>query len=457
MQYQSINPYTEEPLRAFPLHSDEEIASIVATAEKTYSADWRLRSFADRRAIVKRAASLLRDNADAHGKLATLEMGKLFREARSEVMLCAAILDYFADNAEALLAPEKLSPSRGGEAVIESAPLGVLFCVEPWNYPYYQLVRVAAPNLMIGNTVICKHAPSVPQIALAFEKLFLDAGAPRGVWTNVFATNEQAATIIADPRIRGVALTGSERAGSAVASEAGLALKKTTMELGGSDPFIVLDDADLETAVKWAVRGRITNAGQSCIASKRFIIPESIADAFIARFKSALEDLKPGDPMDVETTLAPLVTEAALNNALKQIDTALNGGAKLLLGGKRLDRRGYFLAPTILVDVKPDNPAYRLEYFAPVAMIFRVKNDDEAVKLANDSPFGLGATVITKDIERGKRIARQIESGMVFINETTTTAPELPFGGVKNSGYGRELSHLGIGEFVNKKLIRVAA
>jgi succinate-semialdehyde dehydrogenase/glutarate-semialdehyde dehydrogenase len=383
-------------------------------------------------------------------------MGKLFREAQWEVNLSADILDYYADNADKFLAPEKL-PVKKGEAVIVSAPLGVLFCIEPWNYPYYQLARVAGPNLMLGNTIITKHAPNVPQCALAFEKLFLDAGAPVGTWTNVFITNEQSAKVIANTRIRGVALTGSERAGSAVASEAGQALKKSTMELGGADPFIVLDDADLDTAVKWALVGRMENTGQACIAAKRFIIPDSIADAFLSRFKNGLEKLKPGDPMDPETSLGPLCTEGALKGVLNQIDTAVKGGAKVLFGGKKLNRRGFFLEPTILTDVKPDNPAFHQEFFAPVAMVFRVKNEKEAVDVANDSPYGLGATVITKDVERGKRIARQVDSGMVFINEITGTAPDLPFGGVKNSGYGRELSRLGIGEFVNKKLIRVAA
>ena len=456
MSYQTINPYTEEVVKTFPQHTDTDIESIIAQAEKTYSTDWSLKSLAERKAVLKKAAAILREKLDEYAKPITLEMGKLFREAQGEVTLSANILEYYADNADKFLAPEKL-PVKEGEAVIESQPLGVLFCVEPWNYPYYQLARVAGPNLMLGNTVISKHAPNVPQCALAFEKLFLDAGAPTGTWTNVFITNEQSAKVIADRRIRGVALTGSERAGSAVASEAGQALKKSTMELGGSDPFIVLDDADLDSAVKWAVFGRMQNTGQACVAAKRFIIPESIADTFLSRFKNELEKMKPGDPMDPETTLGPLCTEGALNGALKQIDTAVKGGAKVLLGGKKLNRRGFFLEPTILIDVKPDNPAFRQEFFAPVAMVFRVKNEKEAVDLANDSPYGLGATVMTKDVERGKRVARQIDSGMIFINESTGTAPDLPFGGVKNSSYGRELSRLGIGEFVNKKLIRVAA
>jgi len=363
--------------------------------------------------------------------------------------------DNYADNAEVFLAPEKLNVA-GGEALVESEPLGVLFCIEPWNFPYYQLARVAGPNLMLGNTLIVKHAPNVPQCALAFERLFLDAGAPKGAYTNVYISNQQAATVVADPRIKGVALTGSERAGSAVAAEAGKALKKNTMELGGSDAFIVLDDADMDKAIEWGVWGRMNNAGQCCVGAKRFILHEKIADEFLSRFKSELAKFVPGDPTDPKTTLAPLCTDGAMKLVERQIDTAIKGGATVLLGGKRVDRPGYFLEPTILTNIKPENPVYYQEFFSPVAMIFRVKNDEEAVKLANDSPYGLGGSIITKDIERGKRIARQIDTGMVFINQATWTAPDLPFGGVKNSGYGRELSDLGIGEFVNKKLIRVA-
>ncbi|HTT17331.1 MAG TPA: NAD-dependent succinate-semialdehyde dehydrogenase [Candidatus Sulfotelmatobacter sp.] len=455
MAYQTINPYTEELVGSFKEHTDAQLEAIITQAQETYENDWSLRSFAERKAIVKKAASILREKLDEFAEPITLEMGKLFREAQGEVELSADILDYYADNAEKFLAPEKLRVKEG-EAFVENEPLGVLFCVEPWNFPYYQLARVAGPNLMVGNTLVVKHAPNVPQCALAFEKLFLDAGAPVGAYTNVFLSNEQAAAAIADKRIKGVALTGSERAGAAVASEAGRALKKSTMELGGSDAFIVLDDADIDTAVKWGVWGRMNNTGQCCVAAKRLILHERIADAFLDRFKKELEKLVPGDPMDSKTTLGPLCTKGALDLVLQQIRTAVDGGAKVLLGGKRLDRQGYFLEPTILTDIKPKNPAYYQEFFAPVALVFRVENEQEAVKLANDSPYGLGGSVITKDIERGKRVARRIETGMVFINKATWTAPDLPFGGVKNSGYGRELSDLGIGEFVNKKLIRVA-
>ncbi len=455
MEYQSINPYTEELVKSFNEHTDAQLEAIIARSKETYEKVWSLRSLAERKKVLQKAAAILREKLDEFAKPITLEMGKLFREAQGEVELSADILDYYADNAEKFLAPRKLKVQEG-EAFIENAPLGVLFCVEPWNFPYYQLARVAGPDLMAGNVLIVKHAPNVPQCALAFEKLFLDAGAPEGVYTNVFLSNEQAAKAVADPRIKGVALTGSERAGSAVAAEAGHALKKSTMELGGSDAFIVLDDADMDTAVKWGVWGRMNNTGQCCVAAKRFILHEKIADTFLGRFSNELGALVPGDPMDPNTTLGPLCTKGALESVEKQIQMAVDGGAKILMGGKRLDRPGYFLAPTILTDITPQNPAFHVEFFAPVALIFRVKNEKEAIDLANDSPYGLGGSVITKDIERGKRVARQIDTGMVFINKSTWTAPDLPFGGVKNSGYGRELSDLGIGEFVNKKLIRVA-
>ncbi len=455
MIYQTIDPFTEKLVKTFPEHTKEQLEAIIAQAEETYRKDWSLRSIADRKKILKNAVKIFREKREEFAAYITLEMGKLITESRGEVDLSADILEYYADNAEAFLAPEKLNVA-GGEALVESEPLGVLFCIEPWNFPYYQLARVAGPNLMLGNTLIVKHAPNVPQCALAFERLFLDAGAPKGAYTNVYISNQQAATVVADPRIKGVALTGSERAGSAVAAEAGKALKKNTMELGGSDAFIVLDDADMDKAIEWGVWGRMNNAGQCCVGAKRFILQEKIADEFLSRFKSQLAKFVPGDPTDPKTTLAPLCTDGALKLVERQVDTAIKGGATVLLGGKRVDRPGYFLEPTILTNIKPENPVYYQEFFSPVAMIFRVKNDEEAVKLANDSPYGLGGSIITKDIERGKRIARQIDTGMVFINQAFWTAPALPFGGVKNSGYGRELSDLGIGEFVNKKLIRVA-
>jgi succinate-semialdehyde dehydrogenase/glutarate-semialdehyde dehydrogenase len=301
-----------------------------------------------------------------------------------------------------------------------------------------------------------KHASNVPQCALAFEQLLKEAGAPDGIYTNVFATKDQIAKLIADPRIKGVALTGSEGAGSIVAGQAGKSLKKSTMELGGSDAFIVLEDADLDRAVAWAVWGRMNNTGQCCIAAKRFIVVEKVADEFFRRFKASFDKLVPGDPLDVSTTLGPLSSEGALLELVKLVDDAVQNGATVAIGGKRLARDGYFIEATILTDIKPENPAFHQEFFGPVALFFRVKDEDEAITIANDSPYGLGGSVFTEDIERGKALARKVATGMVFINQATWTAPELPFGGIKNSGYGRELAELGMQEFVNKKLIRVS-
>lgn len=340
---------------------------------------------------------------------------------------------------------------------MESEPLGVLFGVEPWNFPYYQLARFAAPNLIAGNVLLVKHASIVPQCALEFAKVLHDGGVPQEAYGNLFVSKKQIETIIADPRIQGVALTGSEEAGQSVAKLAGASLKKSTMELGGSDAFVVLDDADLTVAVKMAVAGRFNNAGQSCVAAKRFIVVEAVAKDFLASFTKQVEALVSGDPLDEATTLAPLSSEGALERLLEQVEQAVAGGARVVCGGKRADRPGAFMSPTILANIAPDNPVFHEEFFGPVALFFVVPDEQAAIALANDSPFGLGGSVFSRDVERAARVARQIETGMVFINETTSTAPELPFGGVKSSGYGRELSELGISEFVNKKLIRTGA
>ena len=456
MAYQSTNPYTGKLDKSYDDISPALLEEKLACADACFKTDWSHRSFADRTAILKRAAALMRERSQMFAELITLEMGKLIAQAQGEVALSAAILDYYADHAERFLTPEKLDTPKG-EALVESNPIGVLFGVEPWNYPYYQIARFAAPNLMAGNVVMVKHASSVPQCALAFEQLMIDAGAPAGAYTNLFATKDQVAQIIEDPRIRAVALTGSEAAGAIVAAQAGKQLKKTTLELGGSDAFIVLDDADLDKAVKHAVSGRMGNSGQACTASKRFIVVEPLANSFLDKFKSALDQFAPGDPMDKATTLAPLSSSQALETLLKQVEGAVKHGARVVMGGKRIDGLpGNFMQPTILADISPDNPAYKEEFFGPVALFFKVADEDAAVALANDSPFGLGGSVFTQDIERGKRVARKIDTGMVFINSGAVTSPELPFGGVKNSGYGRELSSAGIQEFVNKKLIRVS-
>ncbi len=456
MAYQSTNPYDGKVLQTFEQIGDDALEAKLTQASACFENDWRHKSFAERAVVLARAAAILRERGREFAELATLEMGKLIRQSEGEVALSAAILDYYAENAERFLAPEKIATPRG-EAIVESSPIGVLFGVEPWNYPYYQIARFAAPNLMAGNTVMIKHASSVPQCALAFERLMLDAGAPLGAYTNLFISKDQVARVIDDARIRAVALTGSEAAGAVVASRAGQNLKKTTMELGGSDAFIVLEDADLDKAVKHAVSGRMSNSGQACTASKRFIVVDALADSFLEKFQAALGSFQPGDPMDKQTTLAPLSSTEALSNLLAQVEGAVAGGARLLTGGQRIaGEAGAFMQPTILTDIDKSNSAYMQEFFGPVALFFRVADEDAAVALANDSPFGLGGSVFTQDIERGKRIARRIDTGMVFINSGAASSPELPFGGVKNSGYGRELSGAGIQEFVNKKLIRVS-
>jgi succinate-semialdehyde dehydrogenase/glutarate-semialdehyde dehydrogenase len=455
MSYQSINPYNGELVKSFDEQSDQQLEAAIATAAKCYES-WKQLSYAERAVIVAKAAAIMREHAEEFARLVTLEMGKLFAESLGEVMLSADILDYYATNAERFLAPEKLAPEEG-EAVVESSPLGVLFGVQPWNFPYYQLARFAGPNLMVGNVVMVKHSGTVPKCAIAFEQLWRDAGAPEGAYTNLLISHDEVLAVIDDPRIRGVALTGCVAAARGVAERAGKNVRKSTMELGGSDAFIVLEDADLDKTLQWAVWAKMNNMGHCCIAGKRFIIVESLADRFIEKFKAAMEALTPGDPMDEGTTLGPLSSEAALVQLLKQVEEAVAHGATLVLGGQPLDRPGSFMQPTILIDIAPDNPAYREEFFGPVALFFRVKDEDEAIVLANDSDYGLGGAVFTQDIERGKRVASRIDTGMVFINHPTWTAADLPFGGIKNSGYGRELSSHGIHEFVNKKLVRVSS
>ena len=454
MDYQSINPYDGSILKSFDTISDQELEKKIRAAANCFDS-WRKMSFAQRAAILAKAASLMQTQMDKYARPITLEMGKPYAQSCGEVTLSADIIAYYGLNGAEFLAPVTLK-TKAGEAQIDSDPIGILFGIQPWNFPYYQLARFAAPNLMAGNIVMVKHAGSVPQCAMAFEQLWLDAGAPVGAYTNLLVSHEQIDKIIADPRIKGVAFTGSVDAGRIVAQKAGQSLKKSTMELGGSDAFIVLEDAQLDKAVEWAVWAKMNNTGQSCIAAKRFIVVEEIADAFLKKFQQALSALKPGDPMNAETTLAPLSSERALTKLLDQVQKAVQSGATLVLGGGRIDRPGAFMQPTILRNIGPENPAYNEEFFGPVALFFQVKNETEAIALANDSQFGLGASVFTQDEQRGKRVASQINSGMVFVNRPTWSAPELPFGGVMNSGYGRELSSLGIQEFVNKKLICVA-
>jgi len=454
MAYSSVNPFNGKLLKSFDQLTDKQLEEKLVAAENCYKT-WKHTSYAERAKIVAKAAKLLGERVDEFAHTMTLEMGKRIDEARGEVKFSSDILAYYAKNAERFLAPEKLNPTIG-DAHMESSPIGVIFGVEPWNFPYYQLARVAGPHLMAGNVLVIKHAGCVPQCAIAFEQLFIDAGAPVGLYTNLLISHDQSDKVVDDVRIKGVALTGSVAAGRSIAARAGQNLKPSSMELGGSDAFIVLEDADLDHTIPWALWGRMYNTGQTCCAAKRFIVVDKIADKFLEKFSAALGGLKAGDPLDEKTTLGPLSTESALVQLLGQVDSAVAHGARVLIGGKRVDRPGSFMQPTILTDVTPTNPAFRDEFFGPVAMFFRVKDEDEAIALANDSDFGLGGSVFTKDIARGRRVASHVETGMMFINNISWSDAELPFGGIKDSGYGRELGDMGIQEFVNKKLVRYA-
>lgn len=455
MAYQTMNPFTNELVKEYPPHSDADVESALQKADALYHSDWAKGDIDQRLPILHRLADLMEEQQEELAKIATQDMGKLIEQSRGEVALCAKIARYYADNAKAFLAPVKYD-SDLGDAWVEHHPIGVLLAVEPWNFPYYQLMRVLAPNLAAGNPVLVKHASIVPHCAEAFAHLVREAGAPEGAYTNLFISSDQVSNIIADDRVQGVALTGSEKAGGIVAAQAAKKLKKSTLELGGNDVFVVLDDADMEKAVKVGVMARLQNAGQVCTAAKRFIIHEAMADKFLEKYTEAFRQVKMGDPLDESTTLGPLSSKDAVETLTKQVDEAVKNGATLHYGGKPVDHKGNFFEPTILTNITRDNPAYFEEFFGPVAQIYVVKNDDEAVKLANDSHYGLGGAIFSQNIERAKGLASRIETGMVYINSLTDTAPELPFGGVKRSGFGRELSDLGIKEFVNQKLVVVS-
>ncbi|MBK0033777.1 NAD-dependent succinate-semialdehyde dehydrogenase [Erwinia sp. S43] len=455
MSYQTINPASNKLIKSWPAHTDEQVEQALATADALYHSDWSKGSIQPRLQVLQKLATLIEERVEELATAASEEMGKLIGQSRGEVELCAQIARYYAENAERFLSPVRY-PSELGEAWVEHHPIGVLVAVEPWNFPFYQLMRVLAPNLAAGNPVLAKHAQNVPHCATLFADLVSQAGAPEGAWTNLFASNEQIAELIADDRVQGAALTGSERAGSAVAQQAGKYLKKTTLELGGNDVFVVLDDCDLDKAVKAGAGARLSNCGQVCTAAKRFLVHEKIAETFMAKLVAAFEAVKIGDPLDPNTTLGPLSSAEARDRLEKQVKQAVEKGAKLVLGGKPVDGAGCFYQPTILSGITRDNPAWFEEFFGPVAQIYIVRNDDEIVELANDSHYGLGGAVFTGDIARGKALASRIETGMVYINSASNTAPELPFGGIKRSGFGRELSDLGIKEFVNQKLVVIS-
>ncbi|KAF2092477.1 Aldedh-domain-containing protein [Rhizodiscina lignyota] len=452
-EYQTLNPVTEKLEQVFPETTDEEVMSLLERAHHVYENDWKLRPVKERAAIVGRAGAILRQKAEEYSQLMTHEMGKLIDQSRYEVNLTVDILDYYATHGEKFLETKEVPEAPG--AILATEPIGAILAVEPWNFPYYQLVRVAAPQIVAGNVLMCKHAPSTPQCALAFEKLFDEAGAPKGVYTNLFSTIPQINMLIDDFRIRGVTLTGSERAGASVAERAGRNLKKVVLELGGSDPLIVLPDADLESTINQGVMGRMICMGQACVSSKRFIVVgKDRAKIFLDGMIKRMAALEAGDPSDSKTTLGPLFAKRALVGLLEQVERAEAHGAKVVLGGKRINRPGWYMEPTIITDIKPDNPLYQEETFGPIASFYAVDTEEEAIKLANATKFGLGGSVFGGNVKHAQEVASKVDSGMVFVNSCANTGPEVPFGGIKNSGFGRELSELGIGEFVNRKLIQ---
>lgn len=450
--YATVNPYTGETVREFPALDSAEVVPTIERAQQTYLS-WRERPVAERAAVVRRAGELMLERTEELAALITLEMGKLRREARGEVALAASILAYYGEQGPGFLEPQPLPVDRG-EAAVVHAPLGVLLGIQPWNFPLYQVARFAGPNLVVGNTVLLKHAEICPQSALALEQLFRDAGAPEGVYTNVFLKISDVETVIAHPAVQGVSLTGSERAGASVAEIAGRHLKKCVLELGGSDPFIVLDAPDLDRTVKAAAAGRLGNTGQSCIAAKRIMVVDELYDEFVEKLGQAFAALRPGDPADPATRLGPLSSERAARDLHAQVQDAVEQGATVIAGGGRPDLPGAFVDATVLTGVRPGMRAYTEELFGPVAVVYRVADEDEAVALANSSPYGLGGAVFCSDPGRARRVADRLDSGMVWINHPTSSQADLPFGGVKNSGYGRELSQLGMFEFTNRKLVR---
>jgi succinate-semialdehyde dehydrogenase/glutarate-semialdehyde dehydrogenase len=451
--YAVVDPSTGETVKEYPTISDDDLRDAIGRADEAHRTWSASSTAAERGALIRRVGELHTERREQLGEIITREMGKPIEQALGEVDFCVAIYDFYADNAEALLADEPIKLLDGeGSALVRRSSLGVLLGIMPWNYPYYQVARFAGPNLVVGNTILLKHAPQCPESAAAIEQMYRDAGFPDGAYVNIYATNEQIEWVIADPRVRGVSLTGSERAGAAVAEIAGRNLKKVVLELGGSDPFILLGTDDLDAAVQSAVEARLENTGQACNAGKRFIVVDDLYEPFLEKFTAALTAVKPGDPSSSETAIGPLSSKTAADRLEDQVQRTVKQGAKLVTGGTR---EGNFYSPTVLTDIKPDNDGYREEFFGPVAAVYRVGNEDEAVALANDTPFGLGSYVMTNDQTQGQRVAEKLDAGMVFINAVGAEGAELPFGGVKRSGFGRELGRFGADEFVNKKLIRV--
>ena len=451
MPIATINPATGETVRTFTPLTPSELEARLQLADSAYRRHRRT-SFADRKRLMLKAADILEAEKDAFGRLMVLEMGKPLKAAIEEAAKSALGCRYYAEHAERFLADEPIE-TGASKSWVAYQPIGPVLAVMPWNFPFWQVFRFAAPALMAGNVGLLKHASNVPQCALAIEDIFRRAGFAEGCFQTLLIETDQVRRVIEDPRIAAVTLTGSTAAGSSVGSAAGKVIKKSVLELGGSDPFIVMPSADLETAVRTAVKARTINNGQSCIAAKRFIVAESIADEFERRYVAGFRALTVGDPMDAATDIGPLANENQVVTIGEQVDRSIAAGARLLTGGKRINRPGFWYEPTVLTDVTADSPAYHDEVFGPVAILFRVKTVDEAIWLANDSPFGLGASAWTNDASERKRFVDEIEAGMVFINAMVASDPRVPFGGVKQSGYGRELSHHGMHEFVNTKTV----
>ena len=453
MAIQTLNPATNEVIKDFNPHTAEEVKQKIAAADKAFRS-WKETSIAERAVLMQQCAEILEQEAEKYGRIISLEMGKPLKDAVSEVQKCAKACRYYAAHAEEFLQDQEIS-SAASKSIIAYEPLGVILAVMPWNFPFWQVFRFLAPALMAGNAGILKHASNVPQCALAIEEIIRKAGFPEDIFHTLLIGSKEVNAVIENPLVMAVTLTGSEEAGSKVAEAAGREIKKTVLELGGSDAFMVLDDADLEQAAETAVKSRMVNTGQSCIAAKRFIVVEAIADQFLEKMKQKMAQLKTGNPLEEECDYGPLARKDLAADLQKQVDASIEKGAKVILDGGHQDKNSAYFKPMILTNVKPGMPAYEEEMFGPVAAVMVVKDEAEAIRVANDSRFGLAGAVWTKDKERGLRVARQVETGAMFVNTLVHSDPVMPFGGIKKSGYGRELSYLGIREFMNQKSIWV--
>ena len=451
MAYKTIYPYNNKVLKEYENASDEDLEQALSAGHQVYQ-QWRTEDPRSRGVILQKVADLMKQKRTDLAQAMTYDMGKLLTESLGEVDLCIWIAEYYAEHGSYLLQPEPLDTKKGHGYYLKQAT-GVLVAVEPWNFPLYQVMRVFAPNYMVGNPIILKSASICPTSVQMFADLVQDAGAPKGAFTNLFIDYDQVARAIEDPRVAGVCLTGSERAGASVAQSAGKALKKSTLELGGNDAFIILADADWDELKQVVPQARLYNAGQVCTSSKRFIVMDSMYDQFLELLQAAFSQVKMGDPMDKATTLAPLSSKGAKEKLQSQVDAAIAGGAQVYYGNQPVDLPGQFFQPTILTDIAHDNPIFNQELFGPVASVYRVHDEAEAIALANDSSYGLGGTVFSSDLEHAKKVAAQVETGMSFINAGWSSTPDMPFGGIKNSGYGRELSALGIESFINYHLV----